>query len=81
MRRSRALSHYRSWQWFTTKYSHLRKFAVKKGDVVRAGDIIAGMGSSGRSTGSHLHFEIRQDGKAVDPLSRIMISMVQLAAK
>lgn len=66
---------------FTTKYSHLRKFAVKKGDVVRAGDIIAGMGSSGRSTGTHLHFEVRQHGKAVDPLSHIMISMVQLAAK
>jgi len=66
---------------FTTTYSHLKKFTVKKGDVVRSGDVIAGMGTSGRSTGTHLHFEIRQDGRAVDPLSHLMIGMVQFAAK
>ena len=66
---------------YETKYSHLRKFTVRKGDKVRAGDIIAGMGSTGRSTGTHLHFEIRKDNKPVDPLSYLMIGMVQLAAR
>lgn len=66
---------------FKTKYSHLRKYFVKKGDVVHAGDIIAGMGSSGRSTGTHLHFEVRKNDKPVDPLSHLMISMVQFAAR
>lgn len=66
---------------YTTKYSHLRKYFVKKGDVVRAGDSIAGMGSSGRSTGTHLHFEIRRHDKPIDPLAYLMISMVQFAAR
>lgn len=66
---------------FTTTYSHLKKFTVKQGDVVRAGDVIAGMGTSGRSTGTHLHFEIRENDKPVDPLACLMISMVQFAAR
>jgi len=66
---------------YKTKYSHLRKFFVKKGDAVKAGNLIAGMGSSGRSTGTHLHFEIRRNDKPIDPLSHLMISMVQLAAR
>jgi len=66
---------------FKTEYGHLRKYTVKKGDVVRTGDIIAGMGSSGRSTGTHLHFEIRKNDKPVDPLARLMISMAQFAQR
>ena len=66
---------------YQTKYSHLRKFNVRKGDVVKAGELIAGMGSSGRSTGTHLHFEIRKDDKPVDPLTHLMIGMVQLASR
>jgi murein DD-endopeptidase MepM/ murein hydrolase activator NlpD len=66
---------------FETQYSHLIKFSVREGDVVHAGDIIAGMGSTGRSTGTHLHFEVHEDGKPVDPLSYLMISMVQFASR
>ncbi|MEE4351215.1 MAG: peptidoglycan DD-metalloendopeptidase family protein [Pacificimonas sp.] len=50
-----------------TRYAHLAAFDVKKGDIVQQGDRIGGMGSSGRSTGTHLHFEVRIDGKAVNP--------------
>lgn len=52
-----------------TYYAHCSKLLVEEGDTVRQGDLIAYMGSTGISTGSHLHFEIRVDGtEAVDPL-------------
>lgn len=50
-----------------TRYGHMTRFHVKAGDVVRQGQVIGGMGSTGRSTGTHLHFEIRLDGRALDP--------------
>ncbi len=50
-----------------TYYGHLSKFVVKSGDVVRAGEIIGYGGSTGRSTGPHLHFETRYMGYAFDP--------------
>jgi murein DD-endopeptidase MepM/ murein hydrolase activator NlpD len=50
-----------------TRYGHMSRFHVKEGDVVRQGEAIGGMGSTGRSTGTHLHFEIRLDGRALDP--------------
>lgn len=52
----------------TTRYGHLSKLLVKEGDVVNAGDLIALSGSTGRSTGPHLHYEVRRDGNAVDPM-------------
>lgn len=52
----------------TTVYAHCRSFRVREGDAVEAGQLIATMGSTGRSTGPHLHFEVRIDGHAVDPL-------------
>ena len=53
---------------FETIYAHLREVKVDKGDTVKAGDVIGLMGSSGTSTSRHLHFEIRVDGKTIDPL-------------
>ncbi len=50
-----------------TLYGHLAKYNVKPGDVVKAGDLIGYGGSTGRSTGPHLHFEVRYQGHAFDP--------------
>jgi len=50
-----------------TRYAHLDSFRVKKGETVDAGDVIGVVGSTGRSTGPHLHFEVMQDGLAIDP--------------
>ncbi len=52
----------------TTRYAHLDSYNVKKGQKVKRGDVIAFLGSTGRSTGPHLHYEVRLDGKAVDPM-------------
>lgn len=49
-------------------YAHASELVVSEGMVVEAGSVIALVGSTGRSTGSHLHFEIRVDGQAIDPL-------------
>ncbi|MFC7498615.1 M23 family metallopeptidase [Enterovirga sp. GCM10030262] len=51
-----------------TRYGHMSKLLVKAGQRVKRGDIIGLMGSTGRSTGSHLHYEVRIDGKAVNPV-------------
>lgn len=53
---------------YETWYAHLSKFEVSKGDEVKRGEEIARMGSTGMSTGPHLHLEVRQDGQIVDPL-------------
>lgn len=50
-------------------YGHLSKFLVKVGDEVKAGDLIGLGGNTGRSTGPHLHFELRYLGNAIDPKS------------
>jgi murein DD-endopeptidase MepM/ murein hydrolase activator NlpD len=52
-----------------TLYAHLHTIKVKEGDRVKQGDVIATVGSTGRSTGPHLHFEIRRDGERFDPLA------------
>ena len=54
-----------------TRYAHLDKIFVRRGETVRAGDRIGSVGSTGRSTGSHLHYEIRVRGYAVDPMNFI----------
>ncbi|MEM9207433.1 MAG: M23 family metallopeptidase, partial [Pseudomonadota bacterium] len=52
----------------STRYAHLSRISVKSGQRVTAGDVIGRAGSTGRSTGPHLHYETRIDGKAVDPM-------------
>lgn len=54
-----------------TLYGHMWSLKVKAGDWVRRGQIIGACGSTGLSTGPHLHFEVYRDGKAVDPLPRL----------
>ena len=56
---------------FSTRYGHAEKLLVKAGDVVKKGQVIAHMGSSGRSTGPHVHFEVYKHGRPVDPASYI----------
>lgn len=51
-----------------TFYAHCRDFTVQTGDAVAAGEMVGAVGSTGMSTGPHLHFEVRQDGEAQDPL-------------
>jgi murein DD-endopeptidase MepM/ murein hydrolase activator NlpD len=50
-----------------TRYGHLSEIDVAVGDTVRAGGIVGKLGSTGRSTGPHLHYEVRVKGEAVDP--------------
>jgi len=51
----------------STRYGHLSAIKVKVGETVRIGDVVGEVGSTGRSTGPHLHYETRIDGEAVDP--------------
>lgn len=61
-----------------TRYAHLSRLAVAAGDNVKKGDLIGYVGSTGRSTGPHLHYEVRIDGLAVNPIPYMVKSEVQL---
>ena len=54
---------------YTTLYAHLSAIYVSAGQAVSRGDVLGLMGSTGRSTGTHLHLEVRKDGTALNPLS------------
>jgi murein DD-endopeptidase MepM/ murein hydrolase activator NlpD len=54
-----------------TRYGHMSRLNVLAGQQVRKGDVIGFVGSTGRSTGPHLHYEIRLDGRAINPASAI----------
>ncbi|OCX51429.1 hypothetical protein BEL04_15495 [Mucilaginibacter sp. PPCGB 2223] len=52
-----------------TLYGHLSKIGVKVGQKVSVGDVIGNVGSTGHSTGAHLHYEVRRDGKPINPIN------------
>jgi murein DD-endopeptidase MepM/ murein hydrolase activator NlpD len=56
---------------FVTRYAHNEVNVAKLGAIVKKGELIANMGSSGRSTGPHVHFEVFKNGRTVDPASYI----------
>ncbi|MDW6023886.1 M23 family metallopeptidase [Mesorhizobium sp. BAC0120] len=60
---------------FSTRYGHLSRIEVKVGDRVARGSVLGETGTSGRSTGPHLHYEVRRDGDAIDPLSFLKAGM------
>jgi murein DD-endopeptidase MepM/ murein hydrolase activator NlpD len=62
-----------------TRYAHLSRLAVAAGDNVKKGDLIGYVGSTGRSTGPHLHYEVRVEGIAVNPIPYMVESEAQLA--
>jgi murein DD-endopeptidase MepM/ murein hydrolase activator NlpD len=55
-----------------TRYGHMSKINVAAGERVKRGDVIGFVGSTGRSTGNHVHYEVHVDGKAVNPLGYIL---------
>ncbi|MEM7721572.1 MAG: M23 family metallopeptidase [Pseudomonadota bacterium] len=58
-------------QGFTTRYAHLSRIRVSEGERVSRGEQIGDMGNTGRSTGTHLHYEVRRNGTPVDPMTFI----------
>lgn len=54
-----------------TRYAHLSRLNVAPGQAIKPGDVIGFVGSTGRSTGPHLHYEVRRNGQAVDPSSTL----------
>ncbi|MBI4502466.1 MAG: M23 family metallopeptidase [Gemmatimonadetes bacterium] len=57
---------------YQTMYGHTSRLLVSEGDEVNAGQVIALSGSTGRSSAPHLHFEIRRDGRSIDPRSVVL---------
>ena len=51
-----------------SRYAHMGKVVVKQGDEVKRGQVLGGVGMTGRTTGPHLHYEIKVDGDFVDPM-------------
>jgi murein DD-endopeptidase MepM/ murein hydrolase activator NlpD len=66
---------------FTTRYAHNSKLLVKAGDLVQRGAVIAESGSTGRSTGPHVHFEVRYKGVAQNPNRFLKVSAATVNAK
>lgn len=63
-----------------TRYAHLRRILADKGEVITAGKRVGLVGSTGRATGPHLHFEVRLDGNPVDPTAALTVAELQREA-
>lgn len=59
---------------YATRYGHNDEIVVRVGETVKKGDTISKMGSSGRSTGPHVHFEVHKNGRTVDPIKYVRAS-------
>ena len=66
---------------FETLFAHLSKRLVKRGDRIVQGQKVGLVGSTGRSTGSHLHYEIHHQGKPVDPMRYVRVADLPKVAK
>jgi murein DD-endopeptidase MepM/ murein hydrolase activator NlpD len=62
------ISHSEKW---TSLYGHLQKIEIALRSTVKSGSLIGRVGTTGQSTGPHLHFELRQDGKPLNPAGRL----------
>lgn len=60
---------------YMTRYAHAQNLAAKVGDLVSKDEVIAYMGSTGRSTGTHLHYEVLVNGKQIDPMSFVSLAL------
>ncbi len=56
----------------TTRYAHMQRFVLEEGDTIMRGDLIGYVGSTGRSTGTHLHYEVMLNGVCVNPMQYIL---------
>lgn len=63
-----------------TRYGHMSSFVVRPGQQVKKGDVIGYVGSTGRSTGNHLHYEVRIDGEPVNPMPFVRSDSMTIAA-
>ncbi len=61
-----------------TRYAHLSSYTVEAGELVQRGDLIGYIGSTGRSTGPHLHYEVRVEGEPVDPLPYMVTQLAHV---
>lgn len=65
---------YKTYDGYDIFYAHLNKVKAKKGDVISRGDVIAYSGSTGQSTGPHLHYEIEYNNQLINPDNYISLN-------
>lgn len=63
-----------------TRYGHMSRYSVRSGQQVKKGEVIGYVGSTGRSTGNHLHYEVRLDGTPVNPMPFVQADQMAMAA-